>query len=71
MNLALHISLIILIKMSIASSNTKLTNIKCEAFDKPFAIFKECDLKIPKRDTVSLNLYVKLFKLPVNNITVI
>ncbi|XP_046808333.1 uncharacterized protein LOC124420188 [Lucilia cuprina] len=48
----------------------KFTNIKCEEFDSKFATFKECRLRIPKRNTVALNLYVKLYQLPVNNVSI-
>ena len=48
----------------------KLTNLKCNEFDPTFAVFKECLLKLRKRNTVDMNVYVKLFKIPVNNITV-
>ncbi|XP_046808332.1 uncharacterized protein LOC111679552 [Lucilia cuprina] len=57
-----------LIRYSWAS--LKLTNIKCEELDSKFAAFNECRLRLPKRNTVALFLYVKLFQLPVNNVSI-
>lgn len=48
----------------------KLTNLKCTEFDPQFAVFKECYLKLKNRNTVEMNLYVKLFQIPVTNIWV-
>lgn len=71
MNLKLYIIIIIYsLNKSVLADSYKFTNIKCEEYDRPFAIFKECALRIPKRSTVALNIYVKLFQLPVNNVSV-
>ncbi|KNC27743.1 hypothetical protein FF38_03132 [Lucilia cuprina] len=51
-------------------ASLKLTNIKCEELDSKFAAFNECRLRLPKRNTVALYLYVKLFQLPVNNVSI-
>lgn len=48
----------------------KFTNIVCEEFDKSFADFKECKLKVMGRNKVALRLTVRLFQVPVRNITV-
>ncbi|XP_039964867.1 uncharacterized protein LOC126760999 [Bactrocera neohumeralis] len=49
---------------------TKLTNINCKTLDKPFADFKSCRLHVPKRGEIALSLHVRLFQLPVNNVSV-
>ncbi|XP_037944249.1 uncharacterized protein LOC119677052 [Teleopsis dalmanni] len=48
----------------------KLTNIKCVEFDRPFASFNDCRLKIIQRGIVALNLHVVLHQVPVNNVSV-
>ncbi|XP_049314081.1 uncharacterized protein LOC109579291 isoform X2 [Bactrocera dorsalis] len=50
-------------------SMIKFTNIKCVALDKPFADFAYCKLKALSRDDVALSLRVKLFEVPVNNVS--
>ncbi|CAD7006463.1 unnamed protein product [Ceratitis capitata] len=47
----------------------KLTNIDCKALDKPFADFQNCRLRVPKRGVIALWLHVKLFQIPVNNVS--
>ncbi|XP_065361943.1 uncharacterized protein LOC135955521 [Calliphora vicina] len=70
MNLKLYIFIFALNLKTFILASIKFTNIKCDEFDSKFATFKECRLRVPKRDTVSLNLHVKLFELPVNNVTI-
>ncbi|XP_059225914.1 uncharacterized protein LOC131997983 [Stomoxys calcitrans] len=48
----------------------RFTNIKCAEFDSSFATFTKCRLNMVKRGVVALNVYVKLFQLPVNNVSV-
>ncbi|XP_075168143.1 uncharacterized protein LOC142240322 [Haematobia irritans] len=48
----------------------KFTNIKCQELDKPFASFKHCYLKALDRHKVSMNMYLELHDVPINNITV-
>ncbi|XP_065354686.1 uncharacterized protein LOC135949148 [Calliphora vicina] len=48
----------------------KFTNIVCEEFDKSFGDIKECKLKVMGRNKVALRLTMRLFHVPVNNITV-
>ncbi|XP_065357843.1 uncharacterized protein LOC135951995 [Calliphora vicina] len=48
----------------------KLTKLECSAYDKSFIIFKSCYLKVLGRNKVSGNIYVRLLKPPVDNITV-
>ncbi|XP_054088995.1 uncharacterized protein LOC114804655 [Zeugodacus cucurbitae] len=47
----------------------KFTNLKCATLDKPFADFANCKLKALSRDEVALSLRVKLFAVPVNNVS--
>ncbi|XP_028896145.2 uncharacterized protein LOC114804022 [Zeugodacus cucurbitae] len=49
---------------------TKFTNIDCKAFDKPFADFKSCRLRVPKRGEIALSVHVRLFQIPVNNVSI-
>lgn len=55
---------------SVTATFVKLTNLKCKEFDPPFAVFKQCYLKLKTRNTVGMNIYVKVFKIPVANVTV-
>ncbi|CAD7006275.1 unnamed protein product [Ceratitis capitata] len=50
-------------------SRIKFTNLQCVALDKPFADFAYCKLKALARDKVALSLRVKLFQVPVNNVS--
>ncbi|XP_053954821.1 uncharacterized protein LOC128861000 [Anastrepha ludens] len=54
----------------LANSYVKFTNIQCTALDKPFADFQKCRLSIPKRGVVALSIHVKLFQIPVNNVSI-
>ncbi|XP_050332809.1 uncharacterized protein LOC126760998 isoform X2 [Bactrocera neohumeralis] len=60
----------LLILSGFVDTFTRLTNIDCKAFDKPFADFKSCRLHVPKRGEIALSLHVRLFQIPVNNINV-
>ncbi|XP_036337065.1 uncharacterized protein LOC118747182 [Rhagoletis pomonella] len=53
-----------------ADAFIKLTNVVCKSFDKPFADFRSCRLTVVKRGVIALSLYVKLFQLPVNNVSI-
>ncbi|XP_037955216.1 uncharacterized protein LOC119685087 [Teleopsis dalmanni] len=48
----------------------KLTNVKCNDYDKSFLEYKNCELKVLKRSIIALNVYVKLHQVPVYNVTV-
>lgn len=48
----------------------KYTKLECLAYDKAFAEFQLCQLKAIGRNKVVLNVYFKLHKKPVDNITV-
>lgn len=48
----------------------KFTKLECKLYDKSFGEFNKCYLKAIRRDTVALHLYLRLFKLPLNNISV-
>ncbi|XP_061396021.1 uncharacterized protein LOC133331657 [Musca vetustissima] len=48
----------------------RFTNIKCQTFHPEFATFEECHLKVIRRGVIGLNVYVKLWQLPVNNISI-
>ncbi|XP_073811935.1 uncharacterized protein [Musca autumnalis] len=48
----------------------RFTNIKCQTFHPEFATFEKCDLKVIGRGIIGLNVYVKMWHLPVNNISV-
>ncbi|XP_029405019.2 uncharacterized protein LOC115065931 [Bactrocera dorsalis] len=50
-------------------SMVKFTNVNCITLDKPFADFAYCKLKALSRDKVALSLRVKLFEIPVNNVS--
>lgn len=54
----------------LADGAFKLTNMKCEEFDKPFATIPTCKLKMIQRNLPALYLIVKLHQVPVNNVTV-
>ncbi|KAH8270824.1 hypothetical protein KR018_005794, partial [Drosophila ironensis] len=43
----------------------RLTNLKCETFDKTFIQFPTCRLNVLGRNNIALNVYVKLIKLPI------
>lgn len=69
--LLLTIKLIILLEFLVfINAEYKLTNLKCLEHDKQFATISQCTLKVVKRNLVAFDLYVKLHKIPVNNITV-
>jgi len=46
------------------------TNIKCGSKDPTFAIFKKCFIKAVNRTHKYVDVYVNLYKLPIDNITV-
>ncbi|XP_005185093.2 uncharacterized protein LOC101897858 [Musca domestica] len=48
----------------------RFTNLKCEELRPDFAVFEECRLTVVKRDIISLNIDVKLLKVPVTSTTV-
>ncbi|XP_017061674.1 uncharacterized protein LOC108101733 [Drosophila ficusphila] len=48
----------------------RLTNLKCESFDKSFMDFPECRLKVLGRGIIAGNVHIKLLKLPINKIFV-
>ncbi|XP_029405639.2 uncharacterized protein LOC115066083 [Bactrocera dorsalis] len=48
----------------------KFINLKCVTYDKPFADFRQCNLKALSRNAVALSLHVRLFQVPVNNVSV-
>ena len=49
----------------------KFTKFDCETYDKPFADFKKCNMKVMGRDIIALNMHVRLHRVPVNNVSVI
>ncbi|XP_065362089.1 uncharacterized protein LOC135955658 [Calliphora vicina] len=51
------------------SLTVKFTKFVCFAFDKPFADIPKCYLKALARDTVGLDLHVRLHQVPVNNVS--
>uniref|UniRef100_A0A1I8QD64 MD-2-related lipid-recognition domain-containing protein n=1 Tax=Stomoxys calcitrans TaxID=35570 RepID=A0A1I8QD64_STOCA len=55
------------VRHSIAS--VRLTNLRCEEYHPEFATFLKCRLKVIRRGVISLNVNVKLFQVPVNNVT--
>ncbi|XP_075167905.1 uncharacterized protein LOC142240071 [Haematobia irritans] len=62
--------LVLCILPNFVYNELRFTNIKCEELDRDFATFEKCRLKMVKRGIVALNVHVKLFKLPVTNVTV-
>uniref|UniRef100_A0A1I8Q0N2 MD-2-related lipid-recognition domain-containing protein n=1 Tax=Stomoxys calcitrans TaxID=35570 RepID=A0A1I8Q0N2_STOCA len=62
--------LVLCICVIVCWGELRFTNLKCNEFHKEFATFEECRLKMVKRGLVALNLHVKLYQLPVNNISV-
>lgn len=66
----LVIFLLILNCPQFLSTFVRFTNIKCEEFDKPFADFKHCQIKVIGRNKVALRVHVRLFQIPVNNVSV-
>ncbi|XP_023304229.2 uncharacterized protein LOC111686155 [Lucilia cuprina] len=47
----------------------KFTKLECQAYDKSFAEFKMCQLKVIGRDKIALNIHANLHEKPLNNIT--
>ncbi|XP_011186733.1 uncharacterized protein LOC105214790 [Zeugodacus cucurbitae] len=60
----------ILTKLATIFAYIKFTNVKCVTYDKPFADFRQCNLKALSRNTVAFSLHVQLFQVPVNNVSV-
>ncbi|XP_069968059.1 uncharacterized protein [Bactrocera oleae] len=60
----------ILIQLPVTIAYIKFTNLKCVAYDKLFADFRQCRLKVLSRNAVAVSLHVQLFQVPVNNVTV-
>lgn len=54
----------------LTGAHIKFTNLKCVELDKPFATIPICKLKLVRRGVVSLEIYVKLHQVPVNNVSV-
>uniref|UniRef100_A0A1I8Q5P6 Uncharacterized protein n=1 Tax=Stomoxys calcitrans TaxID=35570 RepID=A0A1I8Q5P6_STOCA len=50
------------------SLNLKFTNAQCEVLDKSFGSFEKCYLKALDRHNVSLDLYLKLYQLPLKSL---
>ncbi|XP_018793736.1 PREDICTED: uncharacterized protein LOC108971868 [Bactrocera latifrons] len=48
----------------------KFINLRCVAYDKPFADFRQCKLKTLSRNAIALSLHVRLFQVPVNDVSV-
>ncbi|XP_018785893.1 PREDICTED: uncharacterized protein LOC108967098 [Bactrocera latifrons] len=51
-------------------TRTKFTNIKCNSLDKKFADFDKCRLSVPSRGVIALTVDVKVFQVPVTNISI-
>lgn len=62
--------LIFLNVILLSESYVRFTNLKCLELDKPFASIPTCRLKLLQRGVVSMELYVALHKVPINNISV-
>ncbi|XP_065361942.1 uncharacterized protein LOC135955520 [Calliphora vicina] len=56
--------------LALTLGNARFTNIKCEVLDPQFANLPKCQLKMVQRGVAALDIYVKLFQLPLNNISV-
>ncbi|XP_054085370.1 uncharacterized protein LOC105212525 isoform X1 [Zeugodacus cucurbitae] len=52
------------------NSFTKITNIQCSSLDKNFSDFGKCRLSVPERGVIAMGVHVKLFQMPVNNISI-
>ncbi|XP_016935107.2 uncharacterized protein [Drosophila suzukii] len=48
----------------------RLTNLKCESFDKSYIDFPECRLKVLGRGIIAANIHVKVLKLPINRMVI-
>ncbi|XP_061401906.1 uncharacterized protein LOC133337715 [Musca vetustissima] len=48
----------------------RFTNIKCKSFHPEFSTFEKCNLRVIGRGIIGVNIYVKLWQLPVNNVSV-
>lgn len=53
-----------------SASKSRFTNIGCESYDLEFSQFKNCRLKLIGRGVVGINVYIRLLKLPIDNIMV-
>ncbi|XP_039966098.1 uncharacterized protein LOC120778377 [Bactrocera tryoni] len=48
----------------------KFINLRCVEYDKPFDDFRQCKLKALSRNAIALSFHVRLFQVPVNNVSV-
>lgn len=67
---SLWILVLLAVYVKIYDTSVRFTNIKCAAFHPDFATFQQCQLKVIARGVIGLNVHVKLWQLPVNNISV-
>uniref|UniRef100_A0A6P4EWE2 Uncharacterized protein LOC108044774 n=1 Tax=Drosophila rhopaloa TaxID=1041015 RepID=A0A6P4EWE2_DRORH len=56
----------------ISNSNSlfKVTNIKCQCYDKTFCDFPQCELKVLGRGKVGIFIYTKIHQLPIKKVLV-
>lgn len=57
-------------QFSVETTTLKFTKLECKSLDKSFADFNKCYLKAIRRDTVALNIHIRLFQVPVYNVSV-
>ncbi|XP_044570550.1 uncharacterized protein LOC123257092 [Drosophila ananassae] len=46
------------------------TNLKCEMFDRKFGKFEKCYIRAVNRTHKYIDIYTKLYKLPIDNVTI-
>ncbi|XP_073811934.1 uncharacterized protein [Musca autumnalis] len=70
MRLTCELIFLLAFYVSIDVVAVRFTNIKCQTFHPEFATFEKCNLKVIGRGIIGLNVYVKMWHLPVDNISV-
>jgi len=64
------ILLVVIFLIKSSDSLFKVTNIKCQCYDKTFCDFPQCELKVLGRGKVGIFIYTKIYQLPVKKVLV-
>ncbi|XP_036672430.3 uncharacterized protein [Drosophila suzukii] len=64
------ILLVVIFLIKSSDSLFKVTNIKCQCYDKTFCDFPQCELKVLGRGKVGIFIYTKIYQLPIKKVLV-
>ncbi|XP_023179593.2 uncharacterized protein LOC111605350 [Drosophila hydei] len=59
---------LVLASVDCRKSKSRFTNVKCTSYDESFSKFRKCKLNVLGRGIIAADVFISLFKLPINNV---